>query len=418
MASNLTEQEKRSALEAVLASETLSRSEQLRAFLSFICEMEIAGRGGELNEYLIGVEALGRPASYSPLEDSSVRTRAYELRHRLQRFYEKEQPAAAVRIELPKGSYAPRFVPAPVSEAPVAEPAANGAKRTWAIPFLAGAAVATAICLAIWFRPAAHPGGALGDAWKPLAAKDQEILIALGTPLHLLVTPYMSAGPDDRPRYPAPKELYPLFSRYRNLPKDAVLEMEPVQKATPIGNVESAARVVAAFQRLNLPYRIVPETSSPLAAMRRRSAVLFGSPWYSRAAATLLEKTPWTTRWDEASRQIGLYRQKAGAEKMLLPQRGQRGEYQEVFGLISVLPNDTSQNGSRTIVVFSGLTSAGTHGAAAFFTSESDLADLARRFRAEGRNEWPKAFQVVVRCRSSEDAQLLQYSYETHEVVE
>ena len=107
--SPVSEEQKRAALAAVLASESFARSEQLRAFLSLVCEMEIAGRTAELTEYLIGVKALGRPPDYSPLGDSSVRTRAYELRQRLARFYSVENPDAPVRIELPKGSYAPDF---------------------------------------------------------------------------------------------------------------------------------------------------------------------------------------------------------------------------------------------------------------------------------------------------------------------
>src|SRR5579872_4336520 len=114
----VSEEQKRATIAAVLASESFARSEQLRAFLSFVCEMEIAGRAAELTEYLIGVKALGRPPDYSPLGDSSVRTRAYELRQRLTRFYSVENPDAPIRIELPKGSYVPDFhlrtaVPAP-----------------------------------------------------------------------------------------------------------------------------------------------------------------------------------------------------------------------------------------------------------------------------------------------------------------
>ena len=50
--------------------------------LRFVCEAEMEGRAGDLNEY---VEVLGRPKGYSPAEDSSVRTRAYKLRQKLQK---------------------------------------------------------------------------------------------------------------------------------------------------------------------------------------------------------------------------------------------------------------------------------------------------------------------------------------------
>src|SRR5581483_1727283 len=106
-------EQKRVALEAVLHSQTFARSDQLTSFLKYVCEMELAGRGQELTEYLIGIEALGRPASYSPGDDSAVRTRAFALRKKLQDFYEQEQPDATLRIELLKGSYCPHFVESP-----------------------------------------------------------------------------------------------------------------------------------------------------------------------------------------------------------------------------------------------------------------------------------------------------------------
>jgi hypothetical protein len=424
-ASPVSENEKRAALAAALASEPFARSEQLRAFLSFVCEMEISGRAGELTEYLIGVKALGRPPDYSPLEDSSVRTRAYELRQRLNRFYSTENPNAKIRIDLPKGSYAPEFivglpVTAPVTSTVVEKPPQRRRVHMpagWLGGFLAGAAVASLAALLLAGRQ--DPSGAppaLKQAWAPLLSRDLEVLICVATPLHLQVTQYLATAPEDRPSFAAPPELYPLFSRYRDLPKEAKLQMEPVQKAVPMGNVEGIAEVLTTLQTLHARTRILPETTSPLSALRGKNTVLFGSSWYSRSAATLLEKTPWTLRWDEAARQVALVKQGTDGRKFL-PRRGPRGEYQEVFGLVSVLPNHHSTDGDRTIVVFSGLTSVGTHGAAAFFTSGADLMALADRFRAEGLKGWPRAFQVVVRCRSSEDAQLLSYAYETHDVL-
>src|SRR4030095_7677226 len=61
---SLTSEQKRSALESVLHSQTFARSDQLRSFLKYVCETEMAGRGQALTEYLIGIEALGRPSSY------------------------------------------------------------------------------------------------------------------------------------------------------------------------------------------------------------------------------------------------------------------------------------------------------------------------------------------------------------------
>src|SRR5215471_6005172 len=78
--------EKRQALDRVLASRTFGRSDQLRSFLRYICEAEFEGRAQGLNEYVLGVSVLGRPPDYSPAEDSCVRSRAYELRNKLKTY--------------------------------------------------------------------------------------------------------------------------------------------------------------------------------------------------------------------------------------------------------------------------------------------------------------------------------------------
>jgi hypothetical protein len=102
-------EEKRKALERVLGSRVFGRSEQLRGFLRYICEAEFEGRAHELNEYALGVSVLGRPASYSPAEDSCVRSRAYELRNKLKSYYQSEAPDDPVQITIDKGAYVPRF---------------------------------------------------------------------------------------------------------------------------------------------------------------------------------------------------------------------------------------------------------------------------------------------------------------------
>lgn len=119
--------EKRAALEQVLQSATFTRANQVRNFLRYICEMELAGRGAALHEYLIAVEAMGRPVAYSTDSDSSVRRRAYALRQKLESVYATELCHARIRIEVPKGGYVPRYVevtPAPERGTPAPDTAA------------------------------------------------------------------------------------------------------------------------------------------------------------------------------------------------------------------------------------------------------------------------------------------------------
>jgi hypothetical protein len=112
----IQDSDKRAALEQVLTSATFVRATQVRNFLRYICEMELRGLGHTLHEYLIGVEALGRPNAYSTDEDSSVRRRAYALRRKLDEVYAHELAHARIRITVPKGSYVPFFITNETSE--------------------------------------------------------------------------------------------------------------------------------------------------------------------------------------------------------------------------------------------------------------------------------------------------------------
>src|SRR6185369_10458720 len=196
----------------------------LKSFLKYVCEMEMAGRGHELTEYLIGIEALGRPASYSPGDDSAVRTRAFALRKKLQEFYEHEQPDAALRVELLKGSYCPHFVEsrppqkansADTSVAPLAPQLAPASaaheeflpaeaagrrdwKRSWLLAFSAGVVV-TALFAGILYwgmmaRPVSNdvshsPAPILTEAWGPLLAPNADVLLCVGNPPSFSVLP-------------------------------------------------------------------------------------------------------------------------------------------------------------------------------------------------------------------------------------
>jgi hypothetical protein len=156
-------EEKREALNLVCQSQTFARSDTLKNLLRFVCEAEITGQSENLREYVIGIEALGRPPGYSPSVDSSVRSRAYELRKKLEKFYATEATDALVRIEIPRGSYTPHFVRHSVSERAVdALPQESVSEQTLApllkavrklpiglaIAFLAGVALTAAVMAA------------------------------------------------------------------------------------------------------------------------------------------------------------------------------------------------------------------------------------------------------------------------------
>src|SRR5512136_1313565 len=80
-------EEVRACLEKVEACSGLKGSERLRRFLRLVVEETLAGRGDRLKEYVLGVEALERPASFDPRTDPVVRVEARRLRAKLADYY-------------------------------------------------------------------------------------------------------------------------------------------------------------------------------------------------------------------------------------------------------------------------------------------------------------------------------------------
>src|SRR6185437_11271567 len=110
----------RQHLEAVLASHAFAGSKRTQEFLRLIVRHALDGEVDALRERMIGAELFGRPISYDTGNDSVVRVRASEVRKKLAQYYSElggiEPP---IHIELPAGSYVPRFhFPPYMMEAP------------------------------------------------------------------------------------------------------------------------------------------------------------------------------------------------------------------------------------------------------------------------------------------------------------
>ncbi len=95
-------------LDEVLASPAFAGSKRARDFLQLIVGHALKGDFDSLRERMIGAEMFGRPIGYDTGSDSVVRVKATEVRKKLAQYY-RESASPTLRIELPSGSYVPRF---------------------------------------------------------------------------------------------------------------------------------------------------------------------------------------------------------------------------------------------------------------------------------------------------------------------
>ena len=107
-------------LERVCGSSHFRSSRRSCEFLRYIVRVTLDGRMDSLKERSIGIDLFGRDTSYEPSSDATVRVRANEVRKRLSSYYASRDAAEelhSLRIDLPTGSYVPRFLSAPPASA-------------------------------------------------------------------------------------------------------------------------------------------------------------------------------------------------------------------------------------------------------------------------------------------------------------
>src|ERR1700756_2180439 len=99
----------RDELRNIFASDAFKGGKRAQDFLELVVEHALAGRSDNLRERMLGAEMFGRPVDYDTANDAVVRVKANEVRRRLAEYYRSLVAPPPVRIDIPTGSYVPRF---------------------------------------------------------------------------------------------------------------------------------------------------------------------------------------------------------------------------------------------------------------------------------------------------------------------
>jgi len=192
---------------AVLSSEVFQRSPKLSRLLKYLCDKRLNGLAGDITEYGIALDALGRNAEFDPQHDAVVRVDTHHLRKRLKEYYAGAGADHAVQIVIANGQYAPQFawrveaplpdeqvVPGTPEPKPLVDKAALGKWKWLAALVLAVLAVIVAVPRFRQTFPRligsrAVPNS-MGHSLTLLPAESDEIRIAAGD----RTAPYLDAA--------------------------------------------------------------------------------------------------------------------------------------------------------------------------------------------------------------------------------
>jgi hypothetical protein len=356
----------RDQLQRILEDPLFKTSRRYPSVLKYIVQRALDGsQDGHLKERTIGVEVLGRDPDYDTNEDPTVRVVAGEIRKRLISYYLQPGHASETRIELPLGSYTPKFAIGQPSDS--STPLKSNSKRNklWTI---AGAALMLALLVfsALRFIPSKT---ALDRFWDPVLRGSPQVLLAVGARAAWGAPPTL----DD----PLAQRVDPPSTQLED--SGSANDMHRFISTQPQVSLMTAIAMseVAAFLKTRANVEpIRPANATTLADLRQGSAVLIGSYnnyWTMhlnvdaryRFKTNSEESMSWIEDRDNPSKRDWLI-------KLSDPYTDVTREY----GIISRVADAST---GHYVVSVGGLTPIGTVAASEFLVNTSDWDSIARQ---------------------------------------
>jgi hypothetical protein len=395
----------RAQVERILQSKVFRTSEVLRNLLAYLAEKSLAGTADSLKEYTIGLDALGKPSSFDPRQESVVRMHAARLRQKLGEYYRTEGIEDPIIIDLPKGGFKVSFEPrqafqtvTTATPAEVEVPVRRWRRREMLLAVFLVLALASAVYfgLRLWkvetgTQDAWTPE--LRQLWDPLLAPNQPLLVCISTPLFVKI---------------------PGFGFVRD---SAVNDWGEVSESSHISAVEEA--VHSGMAQPSYGYTGVGTASGAfmlgqfLSPRKQRvvltRANLLSWPELTENNVVFLGPTTGIHQTEDIPMSLELVLESNGIRN-LKPRPGEpayipdqpspEGEESGVsHALVSRVPG---MNGRGSILMLSGNQTAGVMGGVQAFTNPALARMLVSKIKT-GSGDVPKYFQVVLNVKSMDN---------------
>jgi hypothetical protein len=370
----------RAALNRVLASSAFRTSQRAQVFLRYVVEATLSGNSEALKERIIGIEALGRGASFEPSDDSSVRVAAGDVRKRLTLYYASPEGSSDPLVfDLPVGNYIPHFanrvsgsltattdgVEAPGGK--LNDSARPGAFRSRKVAAFLTLVLAASLGSVAYFRfhsPSLPP--VLQQFWEPVFRSPVPALLQVTpVPVYSLQKPTSRAKPE--------------VADFIELPNQFV----------DVGDLKAEARIAALLTQAKHPPIVRIGNDVGFDELKKSPAILVGFSY---------------DRWAELNRGLRFYLNPGlndfyGVTDNGVPTQWKISTYpdsltlDEDYAIVSrVLDRDTGQ----VLVQVSGISRYGTEGAADLITNPDLLAQALR----DAPPGWQKKnIQIVLHVR-------------------
>jgi hypothetical protein len=397
-------------IQRIVASPPLQKSGRLRDLLEYVTSQTIHGHAQGLTEQHIGEAVFHKPIGYSPLEDSSVRVHARQLRLKLHEYFDGVGRDEPMVVEIPKGSYVPVFRPANGLESRRAQavrpvdPTALGRNRI-ALPWiLCGVLAVVCGALLVYFQRGARANDVDGGnpPWPFTQVFDTRhqtiIVVADGNYGMLRILTGQRGSLDeylnrDSLQNAAGKKLGRAGSGFVGYVSDSTL--------TSFADVADAVSLVKIAGSLQKQVTVRSAKDMRIRDLDHQNFVLIGSPASNPWVSLFQDKLNFRESEAEVGKSV-----KAFVNTKPLP--GEQAQYEglrwtgsegEDYATIALVPNIT-QDGS--VLILQGLQQEGTEAAGRFLADAENRRQILRALgipltdRISG-NVW---FEALIRSRT------------------
>ncbi len=408
---DLLDDERWRLVQRIVSSTPFQKSTRLRDLLQYVTEQTIHGNAHELTEQHIGNALFHKPSDYSPLEDSSVRVHARQLRLKLHEYFDEEGRNEPVILNIPRGSYAPVFravlktadLPSAIASAVI--PVVAWRRRAmvpWAI-----CGILTVLCAVLSYRAIPHrtAGAVSGIAslsWPSsqiFDARHQTIIVVADS--NYGMSRILTSQPGSLDQYlrrdflrsPAVSKIGEADSRLSEYISNSTLT-----SFADVADVISLFKMAGALQsQVSVRY----PRDLRMRDLDHNNYIFIGSPGSNPWVTLLQDKL----NFHESETVVGKSA-KVFVNKNPLP--GEQPQYEglrwtgtigEDYATISLLPNATHDG---SVLAFQGLQQEGTEAAGRFLADEENRRQLMTALGISAsdsisQNIW---FEALIRSRT------------------
>ena len=418
MTKQVTEEERRLALERVLNSKYFIHAPMKQKFLRLICDFHLHGRGGDLNEYLIGREVFDRDDSYNPATDPIVRVGAHGVREKLALYYQKEGTNDLLRIEIPIGSYEPIFIPhcnqlmeetAPqvlperVFDTASASPTGANREKFWLYATIGVLALVLVALLSAYLKLRRQDNLTRNEGdrevykavWEPFLKSDDQTLVVLSNPPVFRFVNNADPGKViERSVQPPLEQMDKLLQSLQNkqiiniIPERGRLVLT-TDTYTGIGEAIGLHQITDLFRSAGKNIVIKQSRTVSAEDLKKQNVIVLGSTWVNNWSGKL------------PTQEFFVYNSRVAIENHD-PRPGEEREYKPLFdeqtgnlitdyALVTVSPNMSDEN---VVMVLAGAHSEGTAAAAEYVTGKHYLNEFKRQLTQAGA---PKYYQALLK---------------------